>query len=173
MTTLAHINRSTPFETEQAEDFRLHYGVVLTRIPQAPGVCGDYRVMATTNRTRRLEQALGYPLEGRLVEFKNDKTSVQTQRLYIEFEQTNDAWRTRKPSGHVQAVDEGCCLVVTSGREVLVFNQPALERLLEKTLYERSTTYRKNGNAPDSFTRAKICLLKDARQTACFQHVMS
>ena len=173
MTTLAHIRRSTPFEIEQAEDFRLQYGVVLTRVPQAPGICGDYRVMATTNRTRRLEQALGYSLEGRLVEFKNDKTSRKTQRLYIEFEQTNDAWRTRKPSGHVQAVEEGCTLVVASGSEVFVFNKPALERLVEKSLYTRSTSHRKNGNHPNSYTRGEICSLRDARQAACFQYVMA
>ena len=168
-----HFVVSEVVEREQAAYFSLLFGVDLERIPQGPGVTGDYRVVETSEHTEALEEMLGYPLTGKLIEFKNDIASLKYNSFYVEYQQTSDFWFTRKQSGHDLAIARGCVLVVSSGPKCFVFNETAYAEFIEGVTRERTTKYRKNGNAPGSYTRGKIVPLKVAEHTASFVYDMS
>ena len=160
-------------ERRQAEFFSIHFGVALIQLPQGPGICGDYRISITSALSESLEEALGFNILGRFVEFKNDTASLRTKHLFIEFESTSDGWMHRQTSGHAKCIEEGCILVISSGTECFVFNQIDFERCLLFTKRERCTSFRKNGNHPMSFTKGKIVRLEDARSCATFTYSMS
>mgnify|MGYP000657433047 CR=1 FL=1 len=74
-------------EHRQADDFKHRFGVDLERVPQGINVVGDFFVLAATDFTRPLEIAIEDSLVGRRIEFKNDRASVNTGNLFLEFEQ--------------------------------------------------------------------------------------
>ena len=162
----AHFVVSEVEEHRQAADFSLRFGVILQRIPQGPGVTGDFLVTQTEERTQTLENALGYPLLQRRIEFKSDNASKRTKNFYVEFEQTCDGWGIRYPSGHEKAINDGCVLVISSGKKTFVFNEESFEEFKRGTIMERTTQYRKNGNAPEAFTRGYIIPVRVADATA-------
>ena len=167
-----HYVVSDVVEREQARAFRLTFGVNLQKMPQGAGVTGDYLVTQTSAATEQLESALGYPLEGRLIEFKDDKASLVTNHVYVEYEQTNDFWWSKNPSGHDLAIARGCVLVISSEPTCFVFNQTAFTELKNGTTKERTTKYRKHGNNPGQYTRGRIVPLSVARETATFIYDM-
>ena len=168
-----HFLVSEVVERAQAVDFGLRFGVDLERIQQGPGVTGDYRVVETSEHTKKLERQLGYTLTGKLIEFKNDIASLKYNSFYVEYEQTSDSWNTRKQSGHALAVARGCVLVVSSGPKCFVFNQTSYAEFIKGVTRERTTKYRANGNEPGSYTRGKIVPLKWAEHTATLVYDMS
>jgi len=168
----AHYVVSDVVEREQALAFRLTFGVNLLKMPQGPGVTGDYLVTQTSRATEQLETALGYNLEGRLIEFKDDKASLNTEHVYVEYEQTNDFWWSKKPSGHDLGIARGCVLVIASEPTCFVFNQTAFAELKNGTTKVRTTKYRKNGNNPGQYTRGRIVPLFHCRNTATFIYEM-
>ena len=160
-------------ERSQAEHFSLRFGCDLERIPQGPEVAGDYRIMETSDFTKELETALGYPLKGRVLEFKDDRASLKYGTLFCEFEQTNDSWFTRKPSGHALAILKGCILIISSGSRCFVFNEESYRCFVNGSIRERCTKYRRNGNNPGSFSRGKIVPVPHASKTASFSYNMA
>ena len=160
-------------EREQAQKFTQRFGVDLEKVPQAAGVVGDYLILKTSGFTNELEAQLGYPLAGRLVEFKDDKASVKRGTFFIEYEQTSDSWCTRRASGHEKAILEGCVLVMSTGSLCLVYNEASYKTLIEGVLRERTTRFRKNGNRPDSFTKGRIVTVEHAISCATFMYDMS
>jgi len=168
-----HFTVSEVAERAQATDFSLRFGVDLERVPQGPGVCGDYRVLETSGHTQELERRLGYPLTHKLLEFKNDRASLKYDSFYVEYEQTSDFWNTRKRSGHDLAIARGCVLIVSSGQRCFVFNKSAYTVFIEGVTRERTTKYRVNGNSPGSYTRGRIVPLKVAERTATLVYDMS
>ena len=168
-----HFAVSEIVERKQADYFGQRFGVDLERIPQGPGVCGDYLVMDTSEHTKELEERLGYPLEGRRIEFKNDMASLKYKSFYVEYEQTSDFWNTRKSSGHDLAVGMGCVLIISSGPICFVFNATAFAEFVKGVTRERTTKFRRNGNSPGSYTRGKIVPLEVALKTASFVYNMS
>ena len=160
-------------ERAQAESFSQRFGVDLEKLEQGPGVVGDYEVLETSDFTRELESVLEFPLKGRAVEFKCDNASQRTGRFFVEFEQTSDSWYTRKLSGHEKAIVEGCVLVISSGPICFIYNSETYDRLIDGSVGERCTKFRKNGNSPCSFTRARLVPLEHARKTASFVYDMS
>ena len=155
-----HFGLSEIDERAQAVCFRNRFGVELTKIKQGPGVCGDYLVTDTSDSTLELEIALGHPLLGKRIEFKNDKASLKTGNFYVEFEQTGDGWFTRKPSGHAMAIDTGCVLVISSGENTFVFNDVSFAKLIQHATRDVCTRAGRNGNRPGLHTRAKIVPVK-------------
>jgi len=168
-----HFTVSEVVERQQAQYFSLIFGVDLERIPQGPGVCGDYLVVETSEHTEELERRLGYPLTGKLIEFKNDIASLKYNSFYVEYEQTSDFWWSRKQSGHDLAIASSCVLVVSSGPRCFVFNKSAYAVFIEGVTAERTTKYRVNGNSPGSYTRGRIVPLKVAENTATFVYNMT
>jgi len=168
-----HFSVSEVVEREQAVYFSLRFGLDLERIPQGPGVCGDYRVIETSGYTEELESRLGYPLTGKLIEFKNDKASLKYNSFYAEYEQTSDFWNTRKPSGHDLAIARDCVLVISSGVRCFVFNAESYAVFIKGVTAERTTKYRVNGNSPGSYTRGRIVPMKVAENTATFVYNMT
>ena len=63
----------------QATQFEQFHKVKLKQLPGVPGKSGDYIVVESDNKE--------YPID-RVIEFKEDKMSVKTGNLYIEFQQT-------------------------------------------------------------------------------------
>ena len=161
-----HFKKCEIPESRQATGFATHFGVVLERVEQGPGIVGDYRVTTTSKKTEELETLLGYSLLDKLVEFKNDGTSLTFKSFYVEFEQTVDYWNSRSKSGHVKAIDAGCLLILASGNDSYVFDDSCFEEFLKGTIREQHTKSRSNGNQPTCFTRGKIVPLKWARKTA-------
>jgi len=168
-----HFTVSEVVERAQAAHFSHRFGVDLEKVQQGPGVCGDYLVLETSGHTQELEKCLGYPLTGKLIEFKNDRASVKYDSFYVEYEQTSDFWNTRKPSGHDLAIARDCVLVVSSGPRCFVFNASAYAVFIEGVTRERTTKYRVNGNSPGSYTRGRIVPMKVAVRTATFMYDMS
>ena len=158
-------------ERAQAEEFCLRFGVDAQPVPQGAGITGDYIVSATTERTRELETQLGYPLLGKRIEFKDDKSSLKFNSFFIEYESTSNSWATRQPSGHAKAVLDGCVLVISSGARSFIFNKQAYARLVEGATKTLSTKFRSNGNLPASFTHGKIVPLPWAFKAASFAYV--
>ena len=169
----AHFAVSGKDERHQADGFRDRFGVELERIPQGPGVCGDYLVIGTTEHTEELEHALGYSLLGRKIEFKNDKTSLKYKSFFVEFQQTSDSWVHKKQSGHELAIEKGCVLVISSGSRCFVFNKSAYVEFVKGITRVLCTKFRSNGNRPDSFAKGKIVPLVRAERTASFTYNMS
>lgn len=168
-----HMIKSEIRERAQATYFSRRFGCVLEKIQQGPGVCGDFLVTKTSPKTSPLEDKLGYPLHGRLIEFKDDISSVRWKSFYVEFEQTSSSWRTRSPSGHEKAIKEDCVLIISSGQKCFVYNKPSYSQLIENVSNTKTTSRGRNGNRPNSFTRARIVPLKRAAETACFMYNMS
>lgn len=169
---LAHFAVSEKGERAQATDFSRRFGCDLERVEQGVGVTGDYMVVCTGDHTTQLEIQLGYPILSRRVEFKYDHASLRTNNFFVEFEQTSNGWCTRSPSGHAKAISEGHVLVISSGLRTFVFNEDAFKRFVEGATQIRTTTFRKNGNHPESFTRGHIIPVKVAMKTACFIYTM-
>ena len=168
-----HITLCNRDEQRQSCFFSNRFGLALIKLPQGPRICGDYKIYITSEATAELEDALGFNILGRMVEFKNDSASKRTKNLFIEFKATSDGWEHSYKSGHVKGVDEGCILVISSGAECFVFNQIDFARFLLFTKRERCTTFRKNGNQPLSFTKGKIISVEDARSCASFVYSMT
>jgi len=160
-------------ERKQSEHFSQRFGCDLERIPQGVGVVGDYIVLKTSDFTKDLEWELGYPLQGRLIEFKDDKASLKWNTFYVEYEQTSNSWCTRRSSGHEKAILEGCILIISSGPLCLVYNKVSYIKLIAGAVRERTTKFRVNGNNPSSFTRARIVPVKHALECASFVYNMS
>ena len=158
-------------ERAQAEEFCLRFGVDLEPVPQGTGIVGDFVVLATSDRTRELEERLGYKLLARRIEFKDDKTSVKYKSLFVEFESTSDFWATRHSSGHAKAVLDKCVLVVANGPRSLIFNEQSFARLVEGATKTLSTKFRSNGNLPASFAHGKIVPIDWALKAASFVYV--
>ena len=177
MTILKNIRRSAPYELLQADSFRAEFGVVLEERPQAPGVCGDYRITSTSEATLPLEKAVGHSLLGHKVEFKNDKTSVDYKSFWVEYATLNKG--VVKESGHVKAAREGCLVVITSGlaapgREVYVFTGASLLNMVANhTRYKLKTKPGANGNPPGFFSLGKVVFLGDAKNCVDFRYTMS
>ena len=169
----AHFQVSEITERAQAAFFSTRFGVDMERIPQGPGIVGDYIVLQTSEHTQELENALGYPLLGRRIEFKNDKTSVKYNSFFVEFEQTSDFWTTRKTSGHALAIQENCVLVLSSGTRCFVFNEHSYAMFMKGITRVLSTKFRSNGNSPASFTHGKVVPIKRAVEEASFLYNMS
>ena len=165
-----HFGLSEIDERAQAVSFSARFGVHLGKIKQGPGVCGDYLVEATSADTRELESALGHPLQGKRIEFKNDKASLKTGNFFIEFEQTGDGWFTTKPSGHAKAIDTGCILVISSGPNTYIFNENSFPQLIGRSTRELTTRPGRNGNPPGVHTRAKIVPVKHGITTASYHY---
>ena len=168
-----HMIKSEIRERAQAAYFSRRFGCVLEKLPQGPGVCGDFLVTKTSPKTSPLEDKLGYPLLGRFIEFKDDISSVKWKSFYVEFEQTSSSWRSRSPSGHEKAINEGCVLIISSGPKCFVYNKSSYSQLIEGVSNIKTTDPGRNGNRPNSFTRARIVPLKHAAKTACFIYNMS
>ena len=165
-----HFGLSEIDERRQAITFSERFEVELEKIPQGPGVCGDYRVTKTSEKTKELESSLGYPIIGHLIEFKNDKASKKTGNLFVEFEQTSDGWFSRKPSGHALAISNGCVLVISAGEKTYVFNTENFQNLVKGATRDLCTRPGRNGNRPGCYTRAKLVPLKTATGTACYRY---
>ena len=168
-----HFTVSDVVERAQAAYFSINFGVDLERIPQGPGVCGDYLVVEASEHTKELESRLGYPLTEKLIEFKNDIASLKYNSFYVEYEQTSDFWETRKQSGHELAIARDCVLVVSSGPRCFVFNASAYTVFIKGVTAERTTKYRVNGNSPGSYTRGRIVPLEVAENTATWRYNMA
>jgi len=166
----SHFGLSEIDERAQAVSFSSRFGVQMSKIPQGPGVCGDYVVTETSHDTSELEVALGHPLLGKLIEFKNDKASLKTGNFYIEFEQTGNGWFTSKPSGHAKAIEMGCILVISSGANTYIFNENSFPNLLQRSTRELTTRAGRNGNPPGVHTRAKIVPVKHGKSTASYYY---
>ena len=162
----AHFAVSYVTEKKQAADFSAKFGVELERLPQGPGVAGDYEIVNTSEHTLALEKALGFPVLGKVLEFKDDKTSLKYGTFFVEYEQTSDWWMSRKPSGHELAMAKGCILVISSGPRNFVFNQTQYAELVKGVTRILSTKFRSNGNNPGSFTHGKIVPVARAVETA-------
>ena len=160
-------------EHKQADDFKHRFAVDLERIPQGINVVGDFFVLAASDFTRPLEIAIEDSLVGRRIEFKNDRASVKTGNLFLEFEQTLDGWHSKKISGSHKAILDDCILVVTSGTTCFVFNSNAYFRLIAHKTDVRTTRKRINGNTNGSFTRGMLIPLKFAVEEACFTYDMA
>ena len=160
---LKHINLSEIFERWQSVCFAEEFGCTLEKLPQGPGITGDYLITETSVRTKPLEMKVG-SLVGRRVEFKNDKKSLQYKSFYIEFEQTSDFWVTTKRSGHHKAVLAGDLLVINSGNDCYIFDEKEYFKLISYTLRVVSTKTGANGNQPGCYTKGKIVRLRRARQ---------
>ena len=168
-----HFETSAIVERAQALYFSRRFGVRFAHLPQGPGICGDYEILETSYQTRELEKKLGFPLLGRYIEFKNDKTSLQYNSFYVEFEQTSDFWYSRKPSGHELASTKGCVLIISSGSRCFVFNRGAYIEFVKGVTRVATTKYCSNGNPPGCFTRGKIVPIDRAMETASFLYNMS
>ena len=168
----AHFERSKIAERVQADDFAVRFGVDLERVPQGPGVTGDYMVVETSEQTEQLEALLGYSVLARRIEFKYDHASVKTKNLYVEFEQTSNSWFTCSPSGHTKAIADGHILVISSGRKTFVFNKKSFAQLLKGATSIRATRRGINGNHPGCHTRAKLVPVKVAFENASFVYNM-
>ena len=168
-----HFARSDINERRQADDFAVRFGCDLERVPQGPGVTGDYMVFETGDRTIQLEALLGFPILARRIEFKCDHASVRTKNLYIEYEQTSDAWFSTNPSGHAKAIADGHILIISSGPNTFIFNEKSFAKLLKGATTVRTNRPRINGNHPGCHTRAKLVPVKVAFETATFVYNVS
>ena len=168
-----HFMLSEIAEARQAEEFMNHFGVQMDPIIQGPGVCGDYVIIETTNKTKKLEKILGTNLLSKRIEFKNDVSSLQYGSFYMEYAQTSDYWWVSNPSGHHKAILEGCILVISSGDDCYVLDEEAYFRLIANTLRTVSTKPLQNGNLPGMFTKGRIVSLKDARKYCAYFYTMS
>ena len=160
------IDQETIFESIQKQNFEEHFGVKMERINQGSGVVGDYFITETSKLTQNVELNLGHALLHRIVEFKNDKTSLKYNSFFVEYESTSDSWQTKRESGHVKAINHGCLLCINSGRDMYIFNRESFNEMLAYTTHTLQTKFRSNGNHPDSRTKGKIVPLFAARLTA-------
>ena len=171
-----HILVSGIFEQIQATAFSNLFCVDLEHNEQGPGVCGDFICSGTSvgDKSNRfaLETALDFSILGRKVEFKHDKAAERTGRLFLEYEQTSDDWQTKKKSGHEKSILEGNILVITTQGECFVFNKLSYNALVARTLYKRTTTHRKNGNRPESYTQGRLVSVSAARECASYVYQM-
>ena len=147
---MEHFKKTSVFERKQADWFVEEFGVQLEKIPQEAGCVGDYVIIKHSDYSKELFGDLT------TIEFKNDKYGIRSGALYFEFEQTNDYWETRKPSGHLKAANEKCILVVQSGEEVFIFMKRDVDELVPLSHKTMSTRNYCNGNKPGMFTRGHI-----------------
>ena len=161
-----HMKSSNTFEIFQANRFEEVFDVDLEKVAQGVGVTGDYTVITANNCDNPRYEKIR---NSQIVEFKHDKASKKTHNLYLEFAQTLDGFFTSKPSGCDLAIKNGNLLVITTGCQCLVFDEPHYNKLLEYVTRDVQTKNRSNGNPPGSFTRGHIvpvicaeicCLLK-------------
>ena len=110
-------------ESIQAAGFENHFNVALKELPPKAGCAGDYEIVESGGR---------FPV-GTIIEFKIDKMSKKTGRVYIEFEQTRDNFFTSKSSGVKLALEEG---------QIVVFTCPNADRSYTNYVIETLEDYR-------------------------------
>ena len=142
-------------EGVQANDFGARFQLTLLKLPNVGGTAGDYRVISSTSTE--------FP-HSTVIEFKNDKRSVRTKNLYLEFRQTRDCFFTFKRSGIALAIKQGQIVVIKSGIENFIIRTLAeYKKLLEKSHMSAKTRAEINGNSNGCFTEGHLVKLIFAR----------
>ena len=159
MTFISHLKCSTKFEEIQATRFEEVFDVDLHKIEQGIGVTGDYKITRSHScENRWYEKIRNSPI----VEFKHDKASTKTNNLYLEFAQTLDGFFTTHSSGCDLAIKNGNLLVITTGTQCLVFDEPHYQKLLEYVTRDVQTKNWSNGNPAGSFTKGHLVSVRNA-----------
>ena len=145
-----------PDESEQARQFCAHFHVVLKKLQDVGGRSGDYRVVSLNS--------LEFPLST-VIEFKNDKRSLRTKNLYLEYKQTIDGGFTTKTSGIELAVQQGDVCIIKSGAENFILrSKEEYKQLLEKSHGDVRTGKEINGNLKGCFTNGYLVKLTHVRK---------
>ena len=163
------MNTSQSFECLQASRFEEVFDVTLEKIKQGVGVTGDYTITMANNLDNDNYKKIKTYND---IEFKHDKASSKTHNLYLEFEQTLDGFFSSKPSGCDLAIKKGNLLVITSGNDCLVFDEPCYEKLLHYVQRDVPTKSFKNNNPSGSYTRGHLVPVLCAKLCCLFSYEM-
>jgi hypothetical protein len=134
------------FEKRQALDFQENFSCCLSKLPNIPGTTGDFVV-----------ETGPAPLQGRVIEFKFDKRSRFSKNIYVEFEQTNDAWFSSKESGIALAIKNGQIVVITCGDlNLIIETATEYQQVIANQTRVVPTRKGSNGNHNGVFSRGYI-----------------
>lgn len=108
---------------------------------------------------QRVGSAVDYMVGSTRIELKRDVASAETGNIFVEFEQTFDRWRTKKPSGLSLALSQADWYVVLaagSRKNWFFYETPQNWLAFARSFWERDTATEKNGNKPKAFARGYV-----------------
>ena len=142
-----HFAKCNVFEQRQALDFEKKFDCVLSKLPNTPGTSGDFVVEGPA------------PFHGRVIEFKFDRRSALSNNIYVEFEQTSDAWFSSKESGIALAIKNGQTVVLTCGpnkTNLIIETESEYRQVIANQIRVVPTRKGCNGNHNGVFSRGYI-----------------
>ena len=156
----AHIEAYEPLEKQQAEKFAKYWGCSLEKITQGAGVVGDYKVVESSEKFRRV---FG---ERNIVEFKIDALSTKYPNLFFETESKNryEGWHY---TGHVKALIEDCILAISprGDGQQLYFLQENITKTMMKNYRE---VIMPNNGGNGNWRKGRLIPLQDAFELSCY-----